>query len=50
LFAWLAARFWQRACAVAFYLERENESPVETLPVPEVTAPVTPLVQPSPAV
>ncbi|HZR56121.1 MAG TPA: hypothetical protein VFA74_04575 [Terriglobales bacterium] len=50
LLVWLAARFWQRACAVAFYLEYENETPVETLSVPETVAPIMPGAQPSPAV
>jgi hypothetical protein len=46
LLVWLAARFWQRACAVAFYLERENES-AEVIPARELPLPVTPAPAPS---
>jgi hypothetical protein len=44
----LAARFWQRACAVAFHLERANQTAAETLPVPEIAVPISPTAQPTP--
>jgi hypothetical protein len=45
----LAARFWQRACAVAFHLERASQTAAETVLLPEVAAPILPMAQPSSA-
>jgi hypothetical protein len=45
----LAARFWQRACAVAFHLERASQTAAEPLPLSEIAAPILPLPQPSSA-
>jgi hypothetical protein len=41
----LAARFWQRACAVAFHLERASQTAAETVPLPEIAAPLLPMAQ-----
>jgi hypothetical protein len=45
----LAARFWQRACAVAFHLERASQTTAETVPLPEIAAPILPMAQPNSA-
>ena len=47
LLAWLAARFWQRACAVAFYLERENEPAAVVIPVHEPVFPPISATEPT---
>jgi hypothetical protein len=46
LLAWLAARFWQRACAVAFYLEWE-EPVTDVTPIREPAFPVMPPPEPA---
>jgi hypothetical protein len=48
LLIWLAARFWQRACAVAFYLERASSADADVRSRPEIAAPAITAL-PSPA-
>jgi hypothetical protein len=45
----LAARFWQRACAVAFHLDCARQTTAEPLPLPEIAAPPLPVAQPNSA-
>jgi hypothetical protein len=50
LLVWLAARFWQRACAVAFFLERASSADADTTSRPETAAPAIAIALPSAAV
>jgi hypothetical protein len=47
LLLWLAARFWQRACAVAFYLGREEEPAPDGNPLREPVLPAIGITEPS---
>jgi hypothetical protein len=45
----LAARFWQRACAVAFHLELASQTAAETPPLAEIASSTLPISEPSSA-